>query len=399
VTVSPAGSVVAEVAYTPGDVGPDTGSIVVTSNDADEPEATVALAGAGVGTPDIAVEPAAIDFGPVFVGSTQARTVRIVNEGTGALDVTSIALGTGTSPDIVLIAGFAGVLLPPGGEVTVSIEYTPGELAADSGALVLTSDDPDEPTVTVAITGSGTDNQPPAAPSSPSPPDGAADQPTTVTLGWSGGDPDAADTVTHDVYLGVSAPPPLVASGLAQPTFVADSLTKETLYSWIVVATDNRGASTAGPVWTFRTASNQAPAASPSGDRNAGNAPVTVVFTSNAADADGSVVSWQWDFGDGATSTEADPSHEFTEVGSYAVTLTVEDNEGAQTVATVAVTVVDPATTILAAGTLGPAGGTVQVAEGDLAGASVTVPPDVLTEDTAIVIGRVENPPPFEPAE
>jgi PKD repeat protein len=36
-------------------------------------------------------------------------------------------------------------------------------------------------------------------------------------------------------------------------------------------------------------------------------------------------VSYLWDFGDGSTSTEENPSHVYTAVGRYTVTLTVTD--------------------------------------------------------------------------
>ncbi len=50
---------------------------------------------------------------------------------------------------------------------------------------------------------------------------------------------------------------------------------------------------------------------------------------SGSTDADGSVVSWAWDFGDGATATGRTPSHDFVTSGTRQVTLTVTDDEGA----------------------------------------------------------------------
>jgi len=61
-----------------------------------------------------------------------------------------------------------------------------------------------------------------------------------------------------------------------------------------------------------------------------GNEPLTVEFTDeslNMADSP----SWSWDFGDGGTSTEASPTHQYLEVGSYTVTLTVTTAYGSDT--------------------------------------------------------------------
>ncbi len=48
-----------------------------------------------------------------------------------------------------------------------------------------------------------------------------------------------------------------------------------------------------------------------------------------SSDPDGSVVSYAWDFGDGATATGRTPSHDFTTSGTRQVTLTVTDDEAA----------------------------------------------------------------------
>ena len=41
--------------------------------------------------------------------------------------------------------------------------------------------------------------------------------------------------------------------------------------------------------------------------------------------------SWQWDFGDGATSTLQNPSHSYSSIGSYSVSFTATNSAGAQT--------------------------------------------------------------------
>ena len=56
---------------------------------------------------------------------------------------------------------------------------------------------------------------------------------------------------------------------------------------------------------------------------------LTANFTDTSNDSDGSVVSWSWTFGDGATSTAQNPIHTYASSGTKLVTLTVKDNDGA----------------------------------------------------------------------
>ena len=55
----------------------------------------------------------------------------------------------------------------------------------------------------------------------------------------------------------------------------------------------------------------------------------TVSFIDRSEDLDGTVISWLWEFGDGATSTEQNPAHKYADDGTYIVKLTVTDNDGA----------------------------------------------------------------------
>jgi len=59
-----------------------------------------------------------------------------------------------------------------------------------------------------------------------------------------------------------------------------------------------------------------------------GNAPLAVGFSDQST---GSPVSWQWSFGDGATSSEQNPEYTYTNAGTYTVSLEVTNPDGSNT--------------------------------------------------------------------
>ncbi|WP_256392294.1 PKD domain-containing protein [Natronoarchaeum rubrum] len=64
---------------------------------------------------------------------------------------------------------------------------------------------------------------------------------------------------------------------------------------------------------------------------------------SGSTDADGSIATYEWAFGDGATATGETPTHSYADDGSYDVTLTVTDDDGATDTTTRTITVVNVA--------------------------------------------------------
>jgi len=53
-----------------------------------------------------------------------------------------------------------------------------------------------------------------------------------------------------------------------------------------------------------------------------------IQFTDQSSDSDGTVVAWVWNFGDGGSSNEQNPTHRYRLPGTYPVTLEVTDNDG-----------------------------------------------------------------------
>jgi PKD repeat protein len=91
----------------------------------------------------------------------------------------------------------------------------------------------------------------------------------------------------------------------------------------------------------------------PSGIVDAGE---PVAFTATAADADNDALSYAWEFGDGGTSTEANPTHTYTTLGAYTAKVTVSDGRGGTATATLPVTVA-----AASSDTPGSAGGDVEL--------------------------------------
>jgi glucose/arabinose dehydrogenase/PKD repeat protein len=79
---------------------------------------------------------------------------------------------------------------------------------------------------------------------------------------------------------------------------------------------------------TYNTASH-VPVANATADVTKGVEPLEVHFSSaGSSDPDGDPITFRWDFGDGTTSTDANPVKTFTAKGVYTVRLTVSDGTG-----------------------------------------------------------------------
>lgn len=104
---------------------------------------------------------------------------------------------------------------------------------------------------------------------------------------------------------------------------------------------------------------------------------------STSSDPDGTVVSYAWTFGDGATSSAAQPSHTYATGGSYQVGLTVTDNDQATGATSTTVTVAATASSVTFIG-----GAT---SNRNALTHSVTVPAGVSAGNTLLLFDTMNN--------
>jgi hypothetical protein len=107
---------------------------------------------AGATSPDIALPETAHDFGPVLPGDAATWDLVVQNTGTDPLSVRSVSVD-----DPVFAAARSHFFVLPGEEELVAISFMPEAMGPYAGTLEIESDDPDEPLLTVALSGTGAD--------------------------------------------------------------------------------------------------------------------------------------------------------------------------------------------------------------------------------------------------
>ncbi|MGH8271314.1 MAG: beta strand repeat-containing protein, partial [Gammaproteobacteria bacterium] len=149
-----------DVSFTPSAPGADNGTLAVTSNASSSPD-TVALTGTGT-APAVSLNPAALDFGSLAVGTSSAvETLTVMNSGNAVLDFNGAASVTGADAgDFAIVADSCGATLAMNASCTIGVTFTPGAVGARAASLAIPSDAPAPSPQAAPLTGTGTDNPP-----------------------------------------------------------------------------------------------------------------------------------------------------------------------------------------------------------------------------------------------
>jgi hypothetical protein len=229
-TIAPAGSCTVVFEFSPSAPGTFTDSVSIPSNDPDQ--ATVTLSVSGIGSTTASGDISATDsvaptddlqvpFGDVREGRSVDNAVTVTNTASGELVLGSIAaINQLAAPFAIVSDTCSGKTISTGGTCGVTIRFTPPVGCAESSGTPTTpgnrlsckysdsfdipSNDPDEPAVTMQVSGAGIASKSNNAPKKPRPiypADRQESLDTTILMKWEASlDPDG-DPVSYDLLV------------------------------------------------------------------------------------------------------------------------------------------------------------------------------------------------------
>lgn len=158
-TVAAGGTAQFSAAFDPTVAGASTGTISITSN---ATNGTLSIPVSGTGTAGVlSASPSSIPFGNLAVNSSATVPVTLTNTGTAALSITASGItGTGFS-----MSSLAAQSLNPGQTASFNVTFAPTTATSASGSVSISTNLPSSP-LTIALSGTGTEAQISANPSS-----------------------------------------------------------------------------------------------------------------------------------------------------------------------------------------------------------------------------------------
>ena len=155
-TVTPMNSCTLNVEFQPVALGALTDGFDIPSNAAGSPITfNVSGTGAPVPVPDITVTPASVAFGNVSLGNTPSSTITVTNDGSADLTITGVAAPA--LPFSITADTCDGQTLAPTDTCAITVQFAPDAAQVYNGNVSISSNDPDEDTVVVALSGTGSE--------------------------------------------------------------------------------------------------------------------------------------------------------------------------------------------------------------------------------------------------
>lgn len=148
--------------FEPTNVGEELATVTILADDVEEPR-TVSARGigveAGVGVAHDGTscgdDERSIDFGRVVPGQTAERTITVTADGSATVTILSAIVQPGSSGEWSIQELTEPATLAPGESLDLVATYAPEDGGPDTGAFVITTDAPDDPSVVVTACGEG----------------------------------------------------------------------------------------------------------------------------------------------------------------------------------------------------------------------------------------------------
>ncbi len=156
-TIAPSESCDIKVTYIPSGEGAQTASLTIDSTDPETSTVNVALSGRSVlaPVPEIAVDPQSVSLGRVQVGESASAQVTIANNGNETLLINSITLAGADASEFLQTNDCTTVA--KGQSCTVDLSFTAATAGTRTAQLVIGSDDPENPELSVPVSAEGFD--------------------------------------------------------------------------------------------------------------------------------------------------------------------------------------------------------------------------------------------------
>ena len=228
VTLGPGSSLTAAVSFTPSAIQTYSGTLAFERKNGSYISAS--FSGTGVAAPtstpttsgNLTLNPSALSFGGITVGSSSSQAVTVSNSGGSNVTVSNVSI---SGPGFAASGVSSGLVLIPGQTSTLVVTFTPAATGNMTGSVTISSDAATS-TNAIALSGSGV----------------APLISHSASLSWS---PDASATTGYNVYGGTTSGGPyakLTASPILPTDYVDASVTSGLTYYFVVTAVDSNNA-------------------------------------------------------------------------------------------------------------------------------------------------------------
>lgn len=200
-------------------------------------------------------------MGLIFVGCGNDNPATPVTTGSITGVVTDSISGVGVSgASIITVPATSSVTASTAGQYTIT-GVNPGTYMVSASKTSYNSKNinisvtaGNVATANISLSPGVAGNNAPTVPCNPNPASGSTGLSTSLVRTWECSDPDIGDTLRFDICSDTVNPPiSVVAHNIIGALLGSWGLPYSTTYYWKIVAKDNHGAITEGPVWSFTT--------------------------------------------------------------------------------------------------------------------------------------------------